>query len=569
MPNQNTRPLPGRRDTSRDGFANRFQTFALTRGAPFWSLVQSVEPLRKRINVLLINSAIDQTPPRPFPYSTVGDFTSWVSLRDRTWSARHLPPAEIPGGSLPPLSKVVDLFRRPESGMRTDPKSSVLFTHFAQWFTDGFLTSDRSNMLKNRSNHDIDLTPVYGRTEAITSMIRSNRGGKLRSQMINGEEYPPFFYNENGSTAEEFREFEQRGEFKEGETLDEFEQRGGFLARAAFREFRPTFPEELFDGDNGALTERRSKLFAFGRGRANNQIGFAIFSVLFLREHNRICDELARAHPGWNDERLFQTARNILIVLVLRIAIEEYINHITPYHFKFGLDAPVPGDRTWYRENHMSIEFNLLYRWHPLVPDDLDVGDRKVPLQEAMYNNQLVIERGLGRLFDAASRQPAGEVGLFNTTKLLHEPLRVPESGIALGRQAKLAPYNDYRERFGFPRVTSFEQITADPRRLEALRELYGSVDRIEFFVGLFAEDVRPNAAVGPLVGRMVAVDAFSQALTNPLLNGNIFRERTFSKKGLEIIESTRSIADILNRNIPNPGEGWLATLTRPDWRRA
>ncbi|MFD0395683.1 peroxidase family protein [Streptomyces nogalater] len=67
-------------------------------------------------------------------------------------------------------------------------------------------------------------------------------------------------------------------------------------------------------------------------------------NVLFLREHNRVAGVLAAAHPDWDDERLFQTTRNTLIVLMIRVMLEEYINHITPYHFGFVLD-PVRTDR--------------------------------------------------------------------------------------------------------------------------------------------------------------------------------------------------------------------------------
>ena len=50
-------------------------------------------------------------------------------------------------------------------------------------------------------------------------------------------------------------------------------------------------------------------------------------------------------------------------------------------------------------------------------------------------------------------------------------------------------------------------------------------------------------------MGRMVALDAFSQALTNPLLSENVFNETTFSPEGMKIIESTKSLRDIAARN--------------------
>ena len=122
----------------------------------------------------------------------------------------------------------------------------------------------------------------------------------------------------------------------------------------------------------------------------------------------------------------------------------------------------------------------------------------------------------------------------------------------------QLAPYNDYRELAKFPRVTDFDQISGDERVQSMLRDLYGHVDRIEFFAGLFAEDARPNSVLPSLIGRMVGVDAFSQALTNPLLSPRVFNAETFSPLGMEIIAGTTRLSDILHRNIPeSPGATW------------
>ena len=310
----------------------------------------------------------------------------------------------------------------------------------------------------------------------------------------------------------------------------------------------------------------KSRLFAMGSDAGNSHIGYAMINVLFLREHNRIAGELAAAYPSWDDDRLFDTTRAILTVVLIKLTIEEYINHIAPYRFKFRFDATGFYDADWYGPNWVAVEFNLLYRWHPLVPDTLRVHGDDLTIQDTVFNNELLTRHGLGPVFDGASRQRAGKVGLFNTAEWFDQRTTVPS--ILQSRKLNLRPYNDYREDCGFPRVTDFDQITSDLRVRNALRDTYASVDDIEFFVGLFAEDARPNSVLPSLLGRMVGLHAFSQLMTNPLLAKGIYDERTFSALGMEMIESTTSIDQLLQRNLPTGPGRYEARLTREGWER-
>jgi prostaglandin-endoperoxide synthase 2 len=514
------------RSTKRDGVANRLEFHALTHFEPLWRIL-SRPRLRSQVNRVLINSAVNKVPPRPHPLSTRAPYTSWSSLTDRTYDARHLPPREI--ANLPPVEEVAELFvRRGEDALCA--KSTVTFAYFAQWFTDGFLRSDRSverDPRRNDATHEIDVLPVYGVRPSWTEQLRAHEGGRLKSQHIDGAEFPPYLC-QNGESKPEFSEIT--------------------VVR----------PDQI-------PAERRDDLFAAGSDTMNSQIGFVLLNTLFLREHNRIAGELARAYPAWDDERLFQTARNVLIVVLIKLVIEEYINHIAPYHFKLLADpAPFKNER-WYRTNWMAIEFNLLYRWHGLIPTELTVAGTGEPIWRTVFNPKLVVEHGLARLFDDASRQRAGRVGLRNTAPALRE---VEHNSILQGRAVQLAPYNDYRELAGFPRVTAFDQISSDPEIQAGLRDLYGHVDRIEFYPGLFAEDTRPNSVLPSLIGRLVAVDAFSQALTNPLLSQRVFNAETFSPLGMEIIASTTSLSDVLHRNVPEAPGRYLVTMTREGWHR-
>ncbi|MFJ3639888.1 peroxidase family protein [Streptomyces sp. NPDC090108] len=516
-------PWTGVRDRSRDGRRNRFETHLLTHFGPVWRAAGRSRWLHRRLNSTLTDLAVLKAPPRPNPLSTKSPYTSWDSLTDRSWVGRHLPPAVGGTGHLPAVREVTELFRR-EDGTRFCPRSTALLPAFAQWFTDGFLRGHAATGDPRRTDspHTLDMSQLYGDRPEVTASLRTFEGGRLKSRQVDGGEFPPLLC-EGGRIKEEFR---------------------------AIRPVRfDEVPEEL-----------RDSLFAAGGDRVHAHIGPMAMNVLFLREHNRVAALLADAHPGWDDERLFQTTRNTLIVMMIRVMLEEYINHITPYHFDFALD-PVRTDRgVWHRENWATIEFSLVYRWHSLVPSSYAIGGREVPLAHTVANGRLVAERGLGPLMEDLSLQPAGLSGLFNTDEVL---LPIEERSITVARELRLASYNDYRAHYGFPRVTHPGQISGDPKVQQALTDLYGDVDAIELYVGLFAEEPEPGAIFGRLLERIISVDAFSEALNNPLLAPRLFAPSTFSAEGLRAVRETRGFSDLLHRNLPESKARYFVSLGR------
>lgn len=481
---------------------------------------------------MAINYFAYATSPRPRALSMASDYTSWLSLTDRTFSGRHLPPATTPKEDLPSEKDVTALYRREHETKSTD--TSVTFTFFAQWFTDSFLRTSREDFRKNTSPHEIDLCQIYGLSADKTHMLRSHKGGHLKSQFINGQEYPPFL-------------FEPR---KPGGTL--------------------TFKNE-FQGlhDNEFLMtrilgdcpdNRKDSVFAVGLEHGNSTIGHTILDTVFLREHNRIADLLARGNPEWNDDdtRLFETTRNIMIVLLLKIVVEEYIKHIGPFDFPIEAVPFIADGERWNRQNWGAIEFNLLYRWHSLVPDSIGEGKDQLTPQEFRNNNPLVISRGIEDLITQCSHERAGKIGLLNTPYFLVDGARpdepsIEERTIDLMRKARLQSFNDYRVAFGLKRLRSFKQLTANDDLRKRLEGLYKDIDNLEWYVGIFAEDYPDYLMMGELLTTMVAYDAFTQALTNPLLARNVFNENTFSKAGMAIIKKTRSLQQIIARNAASP----------------
>ena len=242
---------------------------------------------------------------------------------------------------------------------------------------------------QNTSNHQIDLCTLYGRTLEQNNQLRakseiSGMKGRLKSQTIAGEEYSPFLYEADGIV--------QKTEF------DKLDQPLGL---------------------DHCPTELRKKLFATGGDRINSAPQVGMINTLFLREHNRLAGELEQAYPLWDDERIFRTARNTVIVLFLKIVVEEYINHISPVPIRFRVDPSVAWNAPWNKPSWITAEFSLLYRWHSLIPDEMTWNGTPYSVQSTLMNNALLLDAGLVTAFADMSAQPAGQLGAFNTNEAL------------------------------------------------------------------------------------------------------------------------------------------------------
>jgi prostaglandin-endoperoxide synthase 2 len=451
------------------------------------------------------------------------DYLSWHTVTDKNYFDRHLGPADdLFMSSLPSNDKkdgydfgeVTALFER-KHGLK-ESRSSVFFMFVAQWFTDGFFRSSHVDFRKTTSNHNIDLSQIYGPNEEITLMLRSGEGGKLRSQEIGDEEYPDYLGELDGNGVWQVKERYEK------------------LPYIADKKWM----EKLF----GKLSqEKKAQLFATGLERGNAIVGHMVMSTLFLREHNNICDDLAERNPDWSDDQLFHTARIINTVILMKLIIEDYVNHIAGIDV-LRLDPSFVEKKKWYRTPWIAAEFNLLYRWHGLVPDTFKIGGRDEGFVE---NFDLLTKESLSSLMQAATKQVAGDISLDNVPSFM---MPAEQAMIDKGRDWRLRSFNDYRDQFNLDRLTSFDELTNDADLKSKLSRLYGHIDNLELTVGLFAED-SDWTLTGELQTAMVACDALTQIYTNPLLAEENFTDEHFTTYGMDRIKATKTFQDLANRN--------------------
>ena len=334
-----------------------------------------------------------------------------------------------------------------------------MFAYFAQWFTDGFLRSDRRverDPRRNDSTHEIDLLPLYGVRPAWTEQLRAHEGGRLKSQTHRRRRVPA-------------------------------------LPVRGRRRPSPSSARSRSCGPDQIPPERRDD--AVRRRQRHDELADR------LRDAQRAVP--ARAQP---DRR---AARARVPGVGRRAPVPDRAQHPDR--------APDQARDRGVHQPHRAVPLQARRRpgavqERALVPHELD-GDRVQPAlplarpdpvarctsagaDEPIWQHGLQPGAGRRARPRAAVRatprsQRAGRIGLLNTDAALREvELRQHPRGAAPSSSRR---YNDYRELAGFPRVTDFDQISGDPEIQAGLRDLYGHVDRIEFYPGLFAEDARPE----------------------------------------------------------------------------
>jgi hypothetical protein len=317
-----------------------------------------------------------------------------------------------------------------------------------------------------------------------------------------------------------------------------------------------TFPTGTLPMANDAHLVPDNQLFAAGDVRANENVELLSLQTIFVREHNRIADAIAKANPRMSDEQIYQTARAQVIAELESITYNEWLpallgpNAIRPYH---GYNPNVNPDIA---NEFSTAAFRL---GHSMLGDDVEfLGNNglpvaeEVPLSQAFFNPPLLTGNGgTDPVLKYLSSDPMSEVDtkvVDSVRNFLFGPpgaggLDLASLNIQRGRDNGLADYNTIRAAYGLPRVTSFSQITSDTALQAKLQALYGSVNNIDAWVGMLAEDHVAGSSTGPLI-RAVLVDQFTR-----IRDGDRYwYERTYSGQALQTLENT-TLADVIRRN--------------------
>ena len=291
-----------------------------------------------------------------------------------------------------------------------------------------------------------------------------------------------------------------------------------------------------------------------GDSRVNENPELTSLQTVFVREHNRLAARIAAADPKLTDEQVYQQARALVVGEIEAVTVNEWL----PALLGRGL-SPYQG----YNPNTnagVTNEFAAAgFRFgHSLLVDDIEFlgndGTAVAPameLKDAFFNPSVVAAHGIDPLLKYLASDPASEVDTKVVDAVRNFLFGAPGQGgfdlaslnIQRGRDHGLADYNTTRAAYGLPRVTSFAQVTPDAALQAKLKQLYGSVDNVDLWVGVLAEAHAPGGSVGS-TDRAILLDQFTR-----LRDGDRFwYQRTMTGPALASIDSTR-LSEVIARN--------------------
>ncbi|KAI5797521.1 heme peroxidase [Peziza echinospora] len=395
--------------------------------------------------------------------------------------ARSVNPGPVPlEGARPDPGMLFDLLMA-RKDYKENPAglSSMLYYHASIITHDLFKTDYKDKAINNTSSY-LDLSPLYGTSQATQDSIRTFADGKIK----------PDTYAE--------------------ERLQHLPP-GVSVMLVMYSRFHNYVVENLAAIDEGGRFARPSD--------PNNQ-------------------------QAWKkrDEDLFQTGRLITCGLYVNISLHDYIRAIVNMPATattWTLDPRIEIEKKLFDKvgvprgvgNQVSCEFNLLYRFHATVSKRDEAYSKKViegafPGQDVDALSMPEFLAGVSKLArnvpaDPSQRtfahlkrgpdgrfndeelvtiltesvdDPAGAFGALNTPKVLRS---VEILGILQSRQWQLASLNEFRKFFDCKPYETFEEIHSDPYITNTLKTLYGHVDNIEMYPGMMIEETKPRMDPG------------------------------------------------------------------------
>ena len=247
----------------------------------------------------------------------------------------------------------------------------------------------------------------------------------------------------------------------------------------------------------------------------NEQTGLTVMHTIWVREHNRIATALSALNPQWDEERLFQEARQIVIAQIQKITHQDYlplvIGDLLPelilnyslqgYNDQVNPNIPNAFATAAYRFGHSQIQpfFDRLdENYNPLPQGPLNLVD------VFFTPSRFVESGGTDPILRGLVTKPARLVDEFLNSILTNQLFATNSSSPGLD----LASLNIQRGRdHGLPPYLTWKRWALEQCGIESdfrneltkihLLQTYGTLETVDLFVGGLAEEPLKGGLVG------------------------------------------------------------------------
>lgn len=262
---------------------------------------------------------------------------------------------------------------------------------------------------------------------------------------------------------------------------------------------------------SGSLPRDSLGFFLAGDMRVNENPLLTTLHTLWAREHNRVAAEVVAAFPTLNDEDVYQLARAVTVAELQAVTFYEFVPAILGRSIR-----KYPGYTRWRRAG-ITAEFSTVgFRvGHTLVNSHITAissggGKKRRLLRESFFNPKVYLDDGIDALARGMLHTRAAEVDAEVTDEVrdflvtgdaartLH--LDLASLNVQRGRDHGMPSYNSMRIAYRLRPYFRFSQITPDVAMQRKLQEVYGTVSKIDPWIGGIAEKHK-SGSLGELFG--------------------------------------------------------------------
>lgn len=266
-----------------------------------------------------------------------------------------------------------------------------------------------------------------------------------------------------------------------------------------------------------------NRYFVSGDPRVNENLAILSLHTLFVREHNRICDELIRQSPGYTDEALYQKARSMVAGIIQSIVYNEWLPAI-------GVEIEEYHGYNPYVDPSISNEFSTagFKIWNSLMTNEFELVDDfcrphqmgRVSFYDMMYNPMMVLKTDVSPVLKGLAQQRQLDMDCeviqeIRNFEYENQGLEIKSDWITQdiirGRDRGIPDYNTLRTHLGLEPISSFEEITEDLKLQSSLQKVYNDdIHNIDAWVGMVAEPAYAGSILGETMYFIVA-DQFNR----------------------------------------------------------